>query len=121
MTDALGNPLRIIITPGQSSDYLQAAKLLDGIKDAYVIADRGYDSQEVRDIIQSKNCTPVIPSRSNARSPANYDRYIYKERSSIEIFFGNLKQFRRIFSRFDKSMRNFRSQIHLAGACLWLR
>src|SRR5262245_55490630 len=39
--DALGNPLKFIITAGQQSDYTQADMLIDGITNVYVIADKG--------------------------------------------------------------------------------
>lgn len=97
--DALGNPLKIIITSGQRHDITQAKALLKDVTNAYVIADRGYDS----------------------KIPWKYDKYIYKERHAIECFFSKIKQFRRVFSRFDKSSRNFASFLAFVGACLWLR
>jgi transposase len=42
--DALGNPLKFIVTAGQRNDITQANALLDGVVDAYIIADKGYDS-----------------------------------------------------------------------------
>lgn len=119
--DSLGNPLKIIITPGNSNDITQADALLEGISNAYVIADKGYDSKPLRDKLIKNNCTPVIPSRSNALNPYQYDKHIYKERHLIECFFSKIKYFRRIFSRFDKSARNFASFIAFVGAFIWLR
>lgn len=42
VVDGLGNPLRILLTPGQTHDSTQAAALLDGLQFERVIADRGY-------------------------------------------------------------------------------
>jgi len=39
--DGLGNPLRFILTPGQASDYTQAARLLQDLPAQYVRADKG--------------------------------------------------------------------------------
>jgi len=45
VVDALGNPLRFILTPGQASDYTQAASLIADLPADYVLGDKGYDSQ----------------------------------------------------------------------------
>lgn len=119
--DALGNLLKILITPGQRNDVTQAKTLLEGTKDANVIADKGYDSADVRNQIEDQNCVPVIPSRSNSLAPADYDVHLYKERHAVECFFSKMKYFRRVFSRFDKSARNFGAFLSFVGAILWLR
>jgi len=119
--DALGNPLRFIITVGQQHDITQANTLLTGIVNAHVIADKAYDSNDLRLTLTKQDCIPVIPSRSNSKDPHLYDKYIYKERNTIECFFSKIKHFRRIFSRFDKSLRNFASFLSFVGAIIWLR
>jgi transposase len=119
--DALGNPLKFINTPGQTSDITQAATLINDVENCYVLGDRGYDSDDLRLRLQKKGCIPVIPGRHNRKVPVDYDKHIYKERHLVECLFSKMKQFRRIFSRFDKSMRNFVSFLSFVGACLWLR
>jgi transposase len=121
LVDALGNPLRYIITPGQVADVTQTDKLLADIVDAYALGDKGYDSDKVRADLRSRNCTPVIPGRSNRQEPIEYDKHIYKERHVIECFFSKIKQFRRIFSRFDKKLLNYFSFLCFSGAIIWLR
>jgi len=118
--DALGNPLKTIITPGNSHDITQADALLEGVSGSYVIADKGYDSNPLRGKLIKNNCIPVIPSRSNAKNPCQYDKDIYKERNLVERFFSRIKYFRRIFSRFDKTARNYASFISFIGALIWL-
>lgn len=119
--DVLGNVLKILITPGQRHDVTQAKLLLEGIRDANVIADKGYDSSEVRKQIKEQNYVDTIPSKSNSTTPVDYDKHLYKERHAIECFFSKMKYFRRVFSRFDKSVRNFGSFLSFVGAILWLR
>lgn len=121
IVDALGNVLKVIITPGQKSDVTEAKSLIEGIKDAAVLGDKGYDSDDLRLTIQNQNCTPVIPPRSNRKEVIEYDKFLYQARHLIENFFSRLKQFRRVFSRFDKSLKNYSSFVDFAGACLWLR
>ena len=121
LVDALGNPLKYIITPGQVADVTQADKLLADIVNAYVLGDKGYDSNDVCKDIRSRNCTPVIPGRSNRQKPIEYDKRIYKERHVVECFFSKIKQFRRIFSRFDKKLLNYFFFLCFSGAVIWLR
>jgi transposase len=119
--DALGNPLKFIVTPGQTSDITQANALLEGITGVYILGDKGYDSKALRETIKQQKGEPVIPSKSNALCPQKYDKDIYKERHVVECYFSKMKQFRRVFSRFDKSIRNFNSFLCFVGAAIWLR
>jgi transposase len=50
-----------------------------------------------------------------------YDEHLYKETHAIECLFSKMQHFRRIFSRFDKSARNFLVFLSFVGACIWLR
>ena len=43
--DALGNPLRIILTEGQVHDIRQAEALIEGFACEKVLADKGYDPE----------------------------------------------------------------------------
>ena len=119
--DALGNFLKFIVTPGQQSDFKQAKELLEGDKGSFVLGDKGYDSDEIREEIAKQKCMAVIPGKSNRKAVYDYDKHIYKERNLIECFFSKIKYFRRIFSRFDKSIRSYISMISFVGAVLWLR
>lgn len=119
--DALGNPLKFIITPGQRSDVTQAEELIGDTTGAYILGDKGYDAGSVREKIKNQNCIAVIPGKSNRIETYDYDKHIYKERNLVECFFSKIKQFRRIFSRFDKSQENFMAMLSFVGAILWLR
>ena len=57
--DALGNPVRLILTPGQASEYGAAPALLAGFSPAAVLGDKGYDSTALRDIIRAVGAEPV--------------------------------------------------------------
>jgi transposase len=119
--DALGNPLAIIITPGQRNEITQANALVKDVYGSNVIADKGYDSNDFRLTLAEQNCASTIPSKSNRIEPFPYDEHIYEERHIIECFFSKIKYFRRIFSRFDKSARNYASFIAFVGVIIWLR
>lgn len=121
LTDALGNPLKFILTPGQQSDITQANQLIKDVFDAACLADKGYISKQFVFALEKKNCIPVIPPKSNAKTPLKYDKALYQERNAIECFFGKIKHFRRIFSRYEKLAQSYLSFLHIVGALIWLR
>ena len=121
LVDALGNPLKFILTPGQRNDITQATALIQDIVNTGVIADKGYDSNAFVEELEKKGCIPVIPSKRNRKQPRNYDEHLYKERHLIECFFGKIKHFRRVFSRFDKTADSFMAFLNFVGALIWLR
>ena len=84
-------------------------------------ADKAYDSNAYVDYLKSKNCSPVIPSRRNRKVPREYDEYAYKERHQIECFFGKVKHFRRLFSRYDKAATSYLSFLYFVSTLIWLR
>ena len=118
--DALGNPLRLLLTPGQASEYGQAEALLDGFTPDQVLADKGYDSDAFIAAIQRTGASAVIPSRRNRQHPRPLDRHSYKDRNLVERFFQKLKQFRRIATRYERLARNYQSMLSLVSAVIWL-
>ena len=50
-----------------------------------------------------------------------HDEHIYKERHLAESFFNKVKQFRRVFSRFDKYADSYMSFLHIAGTLIRLK
>lgn len=81
----------------------------------YLIADKGYDSDSIRDKVRKHEIKPVIPKCKNAKQPnPDFDSYLYKLRHLVENMFTRLKQFRSIATRYEKLARNFESMIYLA-------
>ena len=121
LVDALGNPLRLLLTPGQAHDLAGADALLPHMTANLLIADRAFDAdRRVLDRLAAAGKSAVIPPRPNRVTPREFDRELYKERHLIENFFCKLKQFRAIATRYDKTARNFLAAIHLAAATIWL-
>lgn len=119
--DALGNPIDIILTGGQTSDITVAPKLIEGHVDCNVIADKGYDSNDFVESIKSKNCLAVVPPRSNRKTPRDYDRFLYKDRHLVENFFSKIKEYRKVATRYDKLADVFLSFVYFAAALICLR
>ncbi len=86
-----------------------------------MLADKAYDAEErVIRPLEQVGTIPVIPSRSNRKTPRLYDKDLYKARHLIENFFAKLKQFRAIATRYDKRADNFLAAIYLAATVIWL-
>ncbi len=120
-TDALGNPVRLLFGPGQRNDITRAHDLIEGFEADAVIADKGYDADHLREAVLERTAEPVIPPKSNRRAPLPYDKALYKERNLVERFFNKLKQFRRVATRYDKLLANYRGFVLLAAIAILLR
>ena len=119
--DALGNPLRFRLSPGQAHDINQARDLVEGFAFQRVIADRGYASQEFVDSLLERGIEVVIPPHPRAKEQREYDRWLYRERHLVECFINKIKHFRRVFSRFEKLDTSYLGFLHLVGTLIWLR
>lgn len=121
LVDGLGNPLRVLLTPGQAHDSPHAATLLDGLTFARVIADRGYAGQAVVEVIEACGAEVVIPPHQRAKELREYDHWWYRERHLVECFINKIKQFRRVFSRFDKLAHRYLGFVQFTSVLVWLR
>jgi putative transposase len=119
--DALGNPIRLIGTPGQRNDIAFAHDLIDGLTASAAIADKAYDADHLLDQVTQTGAEAVIPPKRNRKVQRPYDVDLYKERNIIERFFNKLKQFRRVATRYDKLLVNFMGFVKLAAIAIWLK
>jgi transposase len=85
-----------------------------------LIADKGYDSDLIRETLCHAHIEPVIPSRSNRKQPVSFDQKAYRERNRIERLFNRLKNWRRVATRYDKSAASFLAFITIASVTQWL-
>ena len=122
MVDALGLPVRFVLTPGQASDKTTFPLLIEGLRLARdVVADRGFFARTIIERIEAEGAKAHIPSQSNLRVRRVVDRDIYRQRNLVERFFSKLKHFRRVATRYDKLARNFFAAVLLASTRLWMR
>ena len=119
-TDALGNPVRFILTGGERNDITQIEPLLQGLKAGHVLADKGYDGQRAMDAIAASGAKPVVPRRTITAKWRTFDATIYKDRNLIERFFSKIKHFRRIATRYDKLALTYRGGAVLRAINIWL-
>lgn len=118
--DALGLPVRFLVSGGEVHDSKMAGALIEGLVAEHFLADKGYDSKSLVAAVEGEGMKVLIPSRKNSLEPRPYDRVIYKERNQIERLFNRLKQCRRVATRYEKTARNFLAMLQLAGTMLWL-
>ncbi|MGH8433190.1 MAG: IS5 family transposase [Pseudomonas sp.] len=120
--DACGLPVVFEITGGQINDCTQAHALIAKVSDAQtIIADKGYDSEAIREQVEQQGAKVVIPRKRNSvKGNVDLDRGLYRNRHLVENAFARLKHYRAVASRFDKLKRNYESVVAMACAFLWL-
>lgn len=112
--------MRFAITGGEVHDITQAKALLVGSSPETVIADKGYDSEELVTFIREGDAKAVIPPRRTRLHRRRYDRAAYRDRNRIERFFCRLKQFRRIATRYEKLVERYASIVAIGASFVWL-
>jgi len=122
LVDALGRPIRLMLSPGQAYDGHAALEMLTALPTgARLLADRAYDSNAIRALIGTQGARAVIPSMPQRNPKITHDREAYKARNPVERFFNKLKHFRAIATRYDKRDDNFLASVQLASIRIWLR
>ena len=121
LVDALGYPLRFILTAGQRHDITQAEALIESFEFKHAMADKAYDADSLLEAIAAIGADAVIPPSKNRTEHRDYDKHLYKERHLVECFINKIKWYRRIFTRYDKLAQRYAAFLHLAGALIWLR
>jgi transposase len=122
VVDEDGLPVRLLITPGQSSDMTAVPQLLHGLPTPVtIVGDRGYDSNAVLELIARKGALPNIPSCRRRRVKRSVDLDVYRKRNVVKRSFCKLRQFRPIATRFEKPAHNVLAAVLLASTRIWIR
>lgn len=119
--DALGNPLKIILTCGQRSDITQAEALIEPFEFDNLLADKGYDANDLLEAVRNKQAEAVIPPKSNRKVLRDYNQELYKDRNLVERFINKIKWYRRIFTRYDKLVSRYKAFLNFVSVLIWLR
>lgn len=120
--DEKGRPVKLLLSRGNLNDITLAPRLVDGLTLAkcFVLADKGYDSSDFVQLIEDSGGSAVIPPRSNARNPREYDKEMYKRRNLVEHFFNRMKQFRRSATRYEETAKSFLSLVYFVAVFVWI-
>ena len=130
LCDSVGNPLHVHLTAGQAHESTVLDELLTGVDEklldqdgepvAWPVAlagDKGYRANWIDEYVIALGINPIIPSRENEdreARPVEFDRESYRSRNIVERLIGWLKENRRIFSRFEKTAKNFAGMLRMA-------
>ena len=137
LCDGHGHPLHFHLTAGQAHESTGLLPLLEGADERVVdsagepvawpvalAGDKGYRANWIDEFLLELGIAPVIPSKANEdreARPVEFDRAAYRKRSIVECLIGWLKECRRVFSRFEKSAKNFGGMIKMAFVQRYLR
>ena len=113
-------PVRIIVTAGTTADCAQTTTLIDGIAARFLLADRGYDTNEIINKAAESGCEVVIPPKRNRKIQREYDKHIYRSRHLVENAFLHLKRWRGIATRYAKTLTAFTAAVQVRCIALWL-
>ena len=127
-----GVPLGVQIAAASASETSLATPTLDELNDlvdhidlpSIVIADKGYDSDPLRDAFADRGVLLLSPHRRNRRRPPRNDGRVmrrYKRRWVVERTFSWFQNFRRLALRYDRTLRAFHAFVHLACVIIALR
>jgi transposase len=137
LCDGHGHPLHFHLTAGQAHETTALVPLLVGVDErvtdgdgepvAWPVAlagDKGYRADWIDEYLIGEGIVPVIPSKANedrSARPVEFDKDVYRRRSIVENLIGWLKECRRVFSRFEKTAKNFGGMIKVACIERYLR
>ena len=137
LCDSQGHPLHFHLTAGQVHESTVLDTLLQGAEanlinnegepiawPLAIAGDKGYRADWIDEYLLDLEIDPVIPSKNNEDRDARlieFDREAYRGRNIVERLIGWLKESRRIFSRFEKTAKNFGGMLKMAFIQRYLR
>ena len=137
LCDKNGNPLYAHLSAGQTHEAKVFAAVMIGVDEQLIDADgeavawpvslagdKGYRADWIDDYLLDLDILPVIPSKGNEdrdARPVEFDKTVYRQRNIVERLIGWLKECRRVFSRYEKTAKNFLGMIHMAFIQRYLR
>lgn len=126
LVDGQGTPLGAYLASASPAEVKLLEKTLDTVPGTpkQLVADRGYDSNAARSILQKRGIEPIIPARvNNHRAICQDGRKLrrYRHRWIMERTIAWLGNFRRLTVRYDRLMETYGGFFHIACAMLTLK
>lgn len=128
-----GLPVTFLLTAGQRHESVMFEPLMQQgavkrtgrgrprLRPQRVAGDKGYTGQPIRSYLRRRGIGAVIARRDNeSRQGTRFDRQAYRQRNRVERTFNQLKQFRRIATRYEKQAENYLAMLTIAAILLWL-
>lgn len=114
-------PVHFTVTAGTEADCSQAHELIKSMKAECLVADRGYDTDEILHEIETQGMQAVIPPKKNRKVQREYDRCVYENRNKIERSFLKIKSWRGIATRYAKTTASYIAAVQICCLFMWLR
>lgn len=108
----------MLLSPGQDGDGPHGRVLLESFEVGeieHVVGDTAYDGDETREQVRALRTKACIKPHSKRTTRKRYDKSRYKNRNQVERFFARIKQFRRVATRYEKTVQNFAGFVWLAA------
>lgn len=123
--DSRGLPLAVELSPGQTHDSQRFEAAMEAVRipqrwasprrrPKRLAADKAYGSRKIRAWLRRHRIRAVIPTKSNEKRRAEFDREAYRGRNVVERCISWLKECRRVATRYEKLARNFLAMVKLA-------
>ena len=109
----------MFITSGTTADCTQGSRLIEGLTAENLLADKGYDSNEIIDAAKEQGMSVIIPPKKNRTEQREYDKALYKHRHLVENAFMHLKRWRGIATRYAKNTASFLAAVQIRCIVLW--
>jgi transposase len=119
-------PIARRLSPGSAADDPEGQKLMEDVpkaiaKDKPLLMDKAYEGSGCRAKAKKCGMCPVVPPKSNRKEPWEYDKELYKGRNVVERNFRNIKEFRRVYTRYDKLDETYNAFIAIANIIVFMR
>jgi transposase len=122
IADGHGRAVGFSIACGEAHELPLASGLLDRLPRApiWVVGDRGYSSNALRELIWAKGARPAIPVKRN-EAPVACPGWISNNRNIVERLWARLKEWRAVATRYEKTAASFLGVLNLAAALDWIK
>jgi transposase len=121
LVDGCGNLVRFSLWPGQRHDSVGALDLIHGLLFKALLGDKAFDNNDIRDEARNRGAEAVIPSKADRKQLIPHDPVKYRRRHLIENYFSQIKDFRAVNTRYDKTDLSYKATINLAAIAIALR
>ena len=124
--------MAFVLTPGQRHEQTAFRELMSSgavrrpgrgrprLRPRTVVGDKGYTGRPVRGYLRRHGISAVIPQLRTEKTPRLMDWGLYRERNVVERLVGQLKEYRRIATRYDKLAESYLAFVRLAAIRMWL-
>jgi transposase len=122
LVDANGNPIALKLTEGQAHDGRSAGDMLGDLGAGQILlADRAYDSDALRNSLAARGAWANVKPMPRRINIPSFSPFLYRYRNLVERFFGKIKHFRAVATRFEKHDANYLAIVKLVAARIWMR